>query len=69
MAARHAAGGSHPTMITGGMSVAGGSVRRVMGMGGAGGRDAERRRRLVAAVVVLVMLLAAVATALSLVLG
>ncbi len=47
----------------------GGSVRDVMGMGGAGGPDAERRRRLVATVVVLALLLTAAATVLSIALG
>ena len=47
----------------------GGSVRPVMGMGGARGPDAQRRRRLVAAVVVLAMLLTAAATVLSIALG
>ena len=47
----------------------GGSVRPVMGMGGAGGPDAERRRRLVALVIVFALVLAAGATVLSLVLG
>jgi hypothetical protein len=40
-----------------------------MGMGGAGGRDAERRRRLIAAFIVLAMVLAAGATVLSITLG
>ncbi|RZU30578.1 hypothetical protein BKA19_0198 [Blastococcus saxobsidens] len=40
-----------------------------MGMGGAGGRDAERRRRLIASLVVLAMVLAAGATVLSIALG
>ena len=47
----------------------GGSVRPVLGMGGAGGPDAQRRRRLVAAVVVLAMLLTVAATVLSIALG
>ena len=47
----------------------GGSVRAVMGMGGAGGPDAERRRRLVAAVVVLALLVTAAATVLSIALA
>ncbi len=47
----------------------GGSVRDVMGMGGAGRPDAERRRRLVATVVVLALLLTAAATVLSIALG
>ncbi len=46
-----------------------GSLRHVMGMGGAGGRDAARRRRIVAAVIVFAMVLAAGATVLSLALG
>ncbi len=41
----------------------------VMGMGGAGGRDAQRRRRLVAAIVVLAMVLTVGATVLSLALS
>ena len=45
------------------------SVRPVLGMGGAGGPDAQRRRRLVAAVVVLALLLTAAATVLSIALG
>ena len=44
-------------------------MRPVMGMGGAGGPDAQRRRRLVAALVGLAMLLTAVATVLSIALG
>jgi hypothetical protein len=36
-----------------------------MGMGGAGGPDAERRRRFVAALVVLAMILGAAAVGLS----
>jgi hypothetical protein len=52
-----------------GVPITGGSVRPVMGMGGAGGPDAHRRRRLVAAVVVLAMLLTAAATVLSIALG
>jgi hypothetical protein len=47
----------------------GGSVRPVMGMGGAGGPDAERRRRLVAALVVLALVVTAAATVLSIALG
>ena len=47
----------------------GGSVRPVMGMGGAGGPDAERRRRLVATLVVLALLVTAAATVLSITLG
>ena len=47
----------------------GDSVRPVMGMGGAGGPDAERRRRLVAALVVLALLVTAAATVLSIALG
>lgn len=45
------------------------SVRRVMGMGGAEGPEADRRRRFVAALVVVAMLLAAGATVLSIVLS
>ncbi|CCG02090.1 hypothetical protein [Blastococcus saxobsidens] len=41
----------------------------MMGLGGTGGRDAERRRRLVAALIVLAMVLAAGATVLSIALG
>jgi len=41
----------------------------MMGMGGAGGRDAERRRRLVAGVLVLALVLGVAATVLSLALG
>jgi hypothetical protein len=40
-----------------------------MGMGGAGGRGAERRRRLVAMVIVLGMILATAATVISIMLG
>ena len=47
----------------------GGSVRPVMGMGGAGGPQAERRRRLVAALVVLALLVTAAATVLSIALS
>jgi hypothetical protein len=57
-----AVGGGEP-------SVAGGSVRPMMGMGGAGGRDAERRRRLVAMIIVVAMILAAGATVLAIVLS
>jgi hypothetical protein len=42
-----------------------GTVRLVMGMGGAGGPESERRRRLVAAVIVLAMILAVAATLFS----
>jgi hypothetical protein len=42
-----------------------GTVRIVMGMGGAGGPDSERRRRMVAAVIVLAMILAVAATLFS----
>jgi hypothetical protein len=41
----------------------------MMGMGGAGGPDAERRRRLVAMVIVVAMILAAGATVLGIVLA
>jgi hypothetical protein len=41
----------------------------MMGMGGTGGRDAQRRRRLVASVIVLAMVLAAGATILSIMLA
>jgi hypothetical protein len=47
----------------------GGSVPTVMGMGGAGGRDAARRRRLVATVLVVALLVTAAATVLSIALG
>ncbi len=47
----------------------GGSVRAVMGMGGAGGPDAERRRRLVATALVIALLVTAAATVLSIALG
>ena len=48
---------------------AGGSLRPVMGMGGAGGPEAQRRRRLVAALVVLALLVTTAATVLSIALG
>jgi hypothetical protein len=50
-------------------SVPAGSVPEVMGMGGAGGPEAERRRRLIAGVLVLAMVLGSAAVVLSTVLG
>ncbi|WP_255600064.1 hypothetical protein [Blastococcus sp. LR1] len=41
----------------------------MMGMGGAGGPEAERRRRLVASLVVLALVLGTAATVLSIALG
>ena len=48
------------------MSLPGGSVQRVMGMGGVDGPAAARRRRLVAGVLVLALVLGVGAVVLSL---
>jgi hypothetical protein len=59
------AGGYDERRATAVPSSSAGTVRLVMGMGGADGPDAERRRRFVAALVVLAMILGAAAVVLS----
>lgn len=55
-----------PIVPVGGVSLPGGSVRGVMGMGGVDGPAAARRRRVIAGVLVLALVLGVGAVVLSL---